>query len=395
MRFHPVGTSLEPEVVKAAWSDFIGNAPFELEHVRPHVLRAWQRSRAAGCSPQLLRANVLDARATQELLQRERRLIEVASPFLVALSRAAGDERHAAMLSDGDGRLLKIVGDEQTVNDEDFPHAGALLAEANAGANGIGTALADGHYVELVGPEHYIEGFHVFTCQGVPLAAPSGRHGGVISMSVRRVEAANKVRNILFCASEAAECELLASWLTDQLVEGRPLPALLESLRQDMIQRIAMTRLQIEVAARQIAAGGQAGDVVEAARALGRKFRRQARVWQDLVQEAEPRTERVRLLDLVEAFTDLMATELRVAGVTLRWGEVDDIAVSLQRQPLVRRLLDLFLTAIQHCAPEGQIELALRRRDERIVLRLATAAPAGRVHVWDMDLLALPALHAT
>jgi transcriptional regulator of acetoin/glycerol metabolism len=164
----------------------------------------------------LARADILPALDTVALLKHESGLIKVAAPFLNALSRAAGDERHAAMLSDGSGRVLKIVADPLTLNDPNFPQAGSLLSEAVAGANGIGTALAEGHYVELVGPEHYIEGFHIFTCQGVTLAGALGRPAGVLSMSLRRAEAASKVRDVLFCASEAAECELLAVELHGQ-----------------------------------------------------------------------------------------------------------------------------------------------------------------------------------
>ena len=211
--------------------------------VRPPIAQAWQRSRTAGCDPYQLRADVLSPTETLALLRAESGLVEIATPFLAALSLAAGAERHAAMLGDVSARVLKIVGDPETMADENFPRAGSLLSEATAGANGIGTALAEGSYVELVGPEHFIEGFHVFTCQGVPLLGLRRESVGVLSMSVRREETAVKVRDILFCASEAAECELLSERLTETLATAESQAHILESLRQDIVQRIAMARL--------------------------------------------------------------------------------------------------------------------------------------------------------
>lgn len=377
MRFFPYVPEADPLQVGAAWRRYVEGGELQREQLRPHVVRAWERSRLAGCSPHLPRADQLTPVETSALLKRERRLVEIGTPFLVALSRAAGEERHAAMLADGQGRLLKIVGDPETMADEDFPHAGALLSEKAAGANGIGTTLAEGHYVELVGPEHYIEGFQVFTCQGVPLIGPSAVSSGALSMSVRRVEAANKVRDILFCASEAAECELLAAWLSDDLIGGDTLAPMLEALRQDMIQRITMARLQLELAARHIASGADATTTLRAAQELSRKFRRQASIWQDLIGEGEGAPEKLVLADLVADFVDLMDTEARVAGVSLRWGAAERIAVLEDPKALSQRLLAAFLSAIQEAARDSDVRIEVRTSEGHGVVALYITRPGG------------------
>lgn len=361
MRFHPYAPPPGAAATRAAWQGFVSGLDAEPPGVRPHVLRAWQRSRSAGLDASLPRADALTPAETHALLLQEHRLVEVATPFLVALSRAAGSDRHAAMLSDGTGRLLKIVGDAETLDDENFPHPGALLSEAMAGANGIGTAIAEGHYTELVGPEHYIEGFHAFTCQGVPLTGDDGECRGVLSVSVRKVAAASRVRDILFCASEAAECELLAAWLSRDLSQQQSLLPVVEALRQDMIQRLAVARLQLEFAARQIAAGADATTTIEAARALEAKFQRQAMLWRDLVDPAPGEAERLRLADVVQDFMDLVATEARIAGVQLAWGRVDEVQVLAQRRPLARELLAGFLDAVQRAVPGSQIAVDVGR----------------------------------
>jgi sigma-54 dependent transcriptional regulator, acetoin dehydrogenase operon transcriptional activator AcoR len=368
------------DAVRAAWLQFVHVGTVDTAGVRPPIAKAWLRSRAAGCDPYQARADVLSPADTIALIRSESRLVEVATPFLAALSRAAGDARHAAMLGDASGRVLKIVGDPETMADENFPRAGALLSEEIAGANGIGTALAERSYVELVGPEHFIEGFHVFTCQGVPLLGVSQEPIGVLSMSVRREETAAKVRDILFCASEAAECELLSERLTDTLAANAPLEHMLESLRQDVVQRIAMARLQFELAARQIAAGMDASGTIRAAQQLIQKFRRQASAWRNLVGQGAGAPEPLELADIVDDFMSLMDTEARVAQVRLAWHRAERLLVLDDVQALSRRLLTAFLNAMQVTPAGQQITVATGKENREAVVTIASVLPDGNQH---------------
>lgn len=383
MRFLSSVRHPDVEAVRAAWRGFVEGGGRPAQPVREYVWRAWQRSHAAGCDARMPRAHVLGEQETRSLLRERAPLLDVGSPFLEALSRAAGDERHAAMLADASGRLLKLAGDAQTMADENFPRPGSLLSEAYAGANGVGTALAEQGYVELVGPEHYIEGFHAFTCQGVPLQGPSGLMG-VLSMSVRRQETADRVRDILFCASEAAECEMLARWLTQATADVRDV--MLEQLRQDIVQGITVARLRLEVAARQLAAGAPAEQTIEAALRLTGQFARQAVVWRDLALDepahAEPET--LDLADMVEIFVALMQTEARVMSLRFEWGRAERLPLLARRHAVSRRLLGVFLTAMQGAMPGSLLRLQVLRQD---------GVPA--VEIVELDALTRPrTLHA-
>src|SRR5512134_4154864 len=178
--------SHDVDPVRDAWRRYVSTGALARTRLRDPIFRAWERCHDLGTSPLQPKAESLSAAATERLLAEKSEFLGAARPYMAALSRAAGSERHAAMLGDDRGVVLDIVGDEQTVHGpEPFPGPGALLAEEVSGANGIGTPLAGAEYVELVGPEHFIGGFHVFTCQGVPVRAPDGAVTGVISTSVR------------------------------------------------------------------------------------------------------------------------------------------------------------------------------------------------------------------
>ena len=349
---HFLSNVRHPDVdqVRATWERYVQHQDLAPDTLRPYVLRAWNRARASGCNPRLGRADLLGEDDTQLLLAERHELITATAPFLGALSRAAGENRHAAMLADTDGRLLCLTGDPETMADENFPRPGSLLDEAHAGANGVGTAIAENGYVELVGPEHFIEGFHAFTCQGVPITGPQGPMG-VLSMSVRTLATADRVRDILFCATEAVECDLLAKWLSG--ISGQEMEHTLERLRQDMLQRLTSARLRMEVAARRIAAGADVTAMVQTSKAMSAQFARQARTWRVLALErtgpAQP--EPLELADIVQDLLDLLATEARVVGVQFAWGAADRVTVLDDHQALTRRLLGGCLSALQKAAP--------------------------------------------
>lgn len=373
------GTS-DATSTRAAWQEFVTTGAVGAAHraaVRPHVLRAWQRSANAGCSPHRLTAAQLPAAETLRLLERERKLIEAARPYLSALSRSAGGARHAAMLADGEARVLDVVGDERSVSGpEAVPGPGAVMSEAGAGANGLGTTLAEGSYTEIIGPEHFIEGFHDFTCQGIPISGPGGELLGVISISLRGIGTSERIRDILFCASQGIECDLLSQELLDTVIRTRHDPAgLAERVRQDIVQLLAAARLNLELAAKRVAGGGDTATLLETAEELTIRFRRRAALWRDLVTEGAAAPRPFRLDDMVEQMLALLGTEASVNQRALVWGARHDPAVVVADPHAAgRQLLAEILTGMQRIGRGGRLELEVLTGAQK---KLGTVAIQG------------------
>lgn len=350
----------DPSTTREAWRKYVSTGALARKGLRDPVRRAWARCHELGTSPVQPQAESLSADGTERLLDRRRALVEAARPFLAALSRAAGTERHAAMLGDEHAVVLDIVGDEETVHGpEPFPGPGALLAEEVSGANGIGTPLAASEYVELVGPEHFIGGFHVFTCQGVPFRAPDASVAGVISTSVRRVEASARLREILVCAARGLEAEMMRSQLEEGVrrVLASGTDAALARLRDDILQSYAAARVRIAAAARrtpQREPGATVAVIADAHRAIDR-FARQAALWRELASSEVGVPQPVAAHELVRDLVELLATEARTRRVELDHGPLEPASVRADVRALARALFSALLDALDAAGPGGSV----------------------------------------
>jgi PAS domain S-box-containing protein len=154
--------------------------------VRPMVLASWERSVAYGVEPGYLRPQQPDPGALAAARERAAAVIEGAEPFLQLAAGALADEPHILALSDAEGRILDLRAGRGTPGDLEAANlfVGASWHEADIGCNGIGTALATGKPVILIGPEHFQETYIGWTCIGVPLRSPGGRVVGALDLSV-------------------------------------------------------------------------------------------------------------------------------------------------------------------------------------------------------------------
>src|SRR5207248_10425882 len=84
------------------------------------------------------------------------------------------DSGYVVALADATGCILNLIGDRgvrrRLARTVFVP--GSSLSEASAGTNAIGTALADGHLVQLMAAEHYCDGWQDFTCTAAPIRHP-------------------------------------------------------------------------------------------------------------------------------------------------------------------------------------------------------------------------------
>ena len=159
-------------LAEQAWERFVHDA--EEPTGMPGVIReSWRRSRDAfGIDPGLSAPRaVLDGDALASRLETSL-VLEVAGPVL--REYAEGLKAHCLAFFDGEGTLLSLGGDGRVVEAVGEIHfrPGVSWAEASAGTNGPGTALATGRPVEVFASEHYVEAWHRWGCAAAPVILP-------------------------------------------------------------------------------------------------------------------------------------------------------------------------------------------------------------------------------
>ncbi|MGA9378620.1 MAG: GAF domain-containing protein [Phormidium sp.] len=342
---------------------YLAKGAIPADSLRDVIYRAWERSHTQGANPLALQAEKLSKLDTQRLLEQQNPLISAARPYMKILSQAAKSDRHAVMLSEQNAIVLDVVGDEQSVKGpERVPDPGSLLSEAVGGTNGIGTPLAENSYVEIVGPEHFIAGFHPFTCQGIPLRNDKQQVIGALSISVRQREVGQRLKDILICASHGIEAEMLFRRLEADVrcvVTTNPEDAQpLDNLYQDIIQAHSAARLRLEMTSRLVAGNkfDYAKQLLQQAEELIQLFRHRATLWRNLATFAE--TEQVQpiyLSDGVQELVDLLATETKIREVEIIIQAEAEVLVEVDYQIFFKNLFHYFLRAFELVGSGGSV----------------------------------------
>lgn len=193
---HPVHLSIASSAeiehtarrLKATREEFLSTGSLPPHPPRPLILESWRRCLAMQVNPALHYAPLAISHEVQlrHLREASQLLIYAARPVMSYLSDFLADSGYAIVLSDANGRLLEIIGDTRVrrrLERIDFVPGGDW-SEAAAGTNAPGTALADGHVVQLLGAEHYCEGWQDLTCTAAPIRHPlSGEIMGVLDVT--------------------------------------------------------------------------------------------------------------------------------------------------------------------------------------------------------------------
>ena len=91
------------------------------------------------------------------------------------LTERLSDTGYAVVVTDAQGCLLRISGDapiQRRLSRLGF-EPGGDWSERSAGTNAIGTAIADGRSLQLMGAEHYCDGWLGLTCTASPIREAS------------------------------------------------------------------------------------------------------------------------------------------------------------------------------------------------------------------------------
>jgi PAS domain S-box-containing protein len=187
MSIKPPVVDVSRDALVRARERFLEDRSTPIGTVRPSVVASWERSIAYGVDPRRLVRQTIDERRLAERRAASRSLVAAATPFVELMTEALCDEPHLVALSDPEGTILLVRAGGDVPSDRLEATnlvEGASWHERDIGCNGIGTCLATGQPVLLIGAEHFQEAYIGWTCIGVPIEDAAGEIVGALDLSV-------------------------------------------------------------------------------------------------------------------------------------------------------------------------------------------------------------------
>ncbi|ARC86066.1 sensory box protein [Clostridium argentinense CDC 2741] len=214
--------------VTKAWNEFVKHNKVNKE-IKKDIRDSWIRCKEYN-------VDYMDGRGIEEYkvpveikLRENVELVSVAHSIMENLYNTISGSGFALFLSDKDGYILDVIGDESILEKAEELRfiKGALWSEKVVGTNAIGTCLYLDKPIQTIGAEHYGIEQHSWTCSSAPIHDSDGKILGCINMSGICKDAHLHTLGIVIAAAESIkkQLELILSYnllniTFDSIVEG-------------------------------------------------------------------------------------------------------------------------------------------------------------------------------
>jgi transcriptional regulator of acetoin/glycerol metabolism len=185
--FQPIGENMylqEKRQIDSARETFYHNPIATISEIRPEVLASWQRSWGYGVDPECVEKIVLAPKELLERIENNRALYESAVPALEDMHNYVKGSGFMCILTDNEGYVLKIIGDEDVINaaKTNLLVEGANRSERTFGTCGIGTCIHLQRPVQIWAGEHYYKLNNVWSGSAAPVFDENNCMAGVLCL---------------------------------------------------------------------------------------------------------------------------------------------------------------------------------------------------------------------
>lgn len=154
-----------------------------------------------------------------KILKNNEVLIRTTSPLMHDIYGIVKGSGFVLMLVDGNGCILELLGDEDTLKDATALNivVGAYMAENSVGTNAIGIAIQEDKPVQVTAQEHFINAFQRWTCSSAPIHSTSGEIIGALSLTGRHRLVHPHTLGLVVAAVHSVEQELSNKAINSEL----------------------------------------------------------------------------------------------------------------------------------------------------------------------------------
>ncbi|WP_458413091.1 sigma-54-dependent Fis family transcriptional regulator [Schinkia sp. CFF1] len=161
-------------MVKNEWALFLENGQVS-KKIRSEILHSWDRSKDFGVNPykRQIEQIVKDSDLVDNKSKNER-LLSIARPDLQYLEDLVSGTETIITISDHNGLLLEMYGDQQILKEGRKIHfmPGAIWSEEIGGTNAVGTVIKSRKPEQILFSEHFCSGWQDWVCAAAPIIHP-------------------------------------------------------------------------------------------------------------------------------------------------------------------------------------------------------------------------------
>jgi transcriptional regulator of acetoin/glycerol metabolism len=222
------------------WQHFIKTGEADNRLIRIEIFESWERCLFK------YKLDPYGARRPIRLSQKEiaeRRhsravLLESAKPFLKVLESAVRGSGFIITLSDEEGYVLEVLGDEEILKMAEANNylPGCRRSEDEVGTNAIGLSLHEKKPIQVTSYEHFNVRHHLWTCSSSPVFSPEKELLGIITLSGKSIGKHQHTLGMVISAAKAIENKIGEEQLSREKSNlSSHLDSLLDSVSEGII----------------------------------------------------------------------------------------------------------------------------------------------------------------
>ena len=210
----PAGPQPNLKELQQAWQEFVTHNTFASE-IDPLVMRSWQRS-APRLNPRgTPQWTYLSEDVFPRTRQKHAALLALARPLMEDVYQFIEGAGALILLTDSTHCVLEELGDERIRKEVRGwgIRPGAFLDESRVGTNAFAIALTESSPVQIIGAEHFLIPFHMYSTVAAPIFDLDGSSLGAIGVIQRVEKHTAHALGIVVAAAKAIENQLSADLL--------------------------------------------------------------------------------------------------------------------------------------------------------------------------------------
>ena len=151
-----------------------------------HIEASHNRCKKMELQPSnLFSSKMIEGSKLQKKLDENSELISTAATFMNHLYDFVRGSGFFALLCDGEGCILNVVGDEKILLEASRLKMtiGAYMDEVHIGTNAMSLVISEKRPSQVSGMEHFIVAYHKWTCSAAPIKDESNNIIGIINLT--------------------------------------------------------------------------------------------------------------------------------------------------------------------------------------------------------------------